>query len=575
MLTRSKYKSVSPADTISKIKFILSLLGIEVQSKIITNDNLNYSCRLQICSYGLDKFNIGSNGKGMSEDYALASAYAELLERLQNKALISGNLRYATRCFLSYNNYSFSNLPTLDFFYFPDETERWLTLSELEHEIIPRYFPLCNCNSLDKNAQYPCIFAPFKELVTNRTQMIPVEYYRAMCGTTGLCAGNNREEAIIQGINEIFERYVLMKIFTTHLELPQVNLSIFEGHEIYNRIKELERKYTIVIKDCSLGIGIPVLGLLLIDQNNGTYAFRLGADFNIITALERCYTESFQGENAEKYIFNQYDAENPIDYKQYKKALKNGRGRFPHCILDDNLSKPQFPHHDFSSYKEELHYYINLISSLGTNLYVKDNSFLGFPAYAVYIPNFSIKREPLFCFSEMVDKKRLTYGKKDPLLNIIESFGTDSSEMLLKNLEDDVAILQKWNTSKSAQINSLILEMYVYVANKDYQQAKIRIKKLSQKYNLPVGLRCAYDLLTYLENGKDLTIVRKIYGSTMVNTFLEQFQNVKKFINFQSFPRCFQCDTCPIVDTCNFKDILEFERMIQDKQKMHEIYSEG
>lgn len=71
----------------------------------------------------------------------------------------------------------------------------------------------------------------------------------------------------------------------------------------------------------------------------------------------------------------------------------------------------------------------------------------------------------------MVDKKRLTYGKKDPLLNIIESFETDSSEML-KNLEDDVTILQKWNTSKTAQINSLILEMYVYVANKDYQQAK-------------------------------------------------------------------------------------------------------
>lgn len=316
------------------------------------------------------------------------------------------------------------------------------------------------------------------------------------------------------------------------------------------------------------------LGLLLVDQNNGTYAFRLGADFNIITALERCYTESFQGENAEKYIFNQYDADTPIDYKQYKKALKNGRGRFPHCILDDNLSEPQFPHHDFSSYKEELHYYINLIGSLGTNLYVKDNSFLGFPAYAVYIPSFSIKREPLFCFSEMVDKKRLTYGKKDPLLNIIESFETDSSEML-KNLEDDVTILQKWNTSKTAQINSLILEMYVYVANKDYQQAKIRIKKLSQKYNLPTGLRCAYDLLTYLENGKDLTIIRKIYGSTMVNTFLEQFQNVKKFINSQSFPRCFQCDTCPIVDTCNFKEILEFERMIQDKQRRHEIYSEG
>lgn len=574
MLTRSKYKSVSPVDTISKIKLILSLLGIEVQSKIVTNCNLNYSCRLQICNEGLNKFNIGSNGKGMSKDYALASAYAELLERLQNKALISGNLKYATRYFLSCENYDFSNLPTLDFFYFPDEIERWLTWGELEHEIIPLYFPSCNCDSLDKNVQYPCIFAPFKELITNRTQMIPVEYYRAMCGTTGLCAGNNREEAIVQGINEIFERYVLMKLFTAHLELPQVDLSIFEGHEIYNRIKKLEKKYTIVIKDCSLGIGIPVLGLLLIDHNNGTYAFRLGADFNIITALERCYTESFQGKDAEKYIFNQYDADNPIDYAQYKRALKNGRGRFPHCVLVDNPSKPQFPHHDFSAYEEELNYYINLICSLGTNLYVKDNSFLGFPAYAVYIPNFSIKREPLYCFSEMVEKKRLTYGKKAPLLNITESLESDSSEML-KSLEDNVAILQKWNTSKSAQINSLILKMYIYVANKDYQQAKTMIKKLSQKYNLPIGLRCLYDLLTYLENEKDLTIVRKIYGNTIVNTFLEQFQDVKKFINSQSFPRCFQCDTCPIVDTCNFKEILEFERMIQDKQKSHDIYSKA
>ena len=117
--------------------------------------------------------------------------------------------------------------------------------------------------------------------------------------------------------------------------------------------------------------------------------------------------------------------------------------------------------------------------------------------------------------------------------------------------------------------------MYVYVANKDYQQAKKMIKKLSQKYKLPIGLRCSYDILTNLENEKDLTIVRKIYGNTMVNTFLEQFQDVNKFINTQSFPRCFQCDACPIVDTCNFKDILEFEKMIQDKQKRHVIYSEG
>lgn len=476
MYTRSKYKSENPSKTISQIQNILRSLNIAVKVDVQSNFGYDFSCRLSICNGGLEFFNLGSNGKGMSEEYALASAYAELLERLQNKALLKENIVYATRSFLRFHNYEFINFPVLDFLYYPDETIRFLTKDDIANDIVPHFFPSCKYLSLNSNNQYPCIFAPFEDLIDKSFKMIPVEFFRAMCGTTGMCAGNNKEEAITQGINEIFERYVLMKLYTTHVNLPNIELSSFKGHEIYDRIKSLEEKFNVFIKDCSLGIGLPVIGLLLVNQKEGTYAFRLGADYNIVTALERCFTESFQGKNSDQLIFNRFDINNPIDKREYRKALKNGQGRFPHSVLTYSSSQSRFPHHDFKSYVEELDYYIDYIQSLGTHLYIKDNSFLGFPSYAVYIPNYSIIDDQLFDFAKMIEDKRRTYGKKNSLLNIAESINCSPIDLLADLEESNFVVLQKWNTAKSTKINSKILGMYVCM----YIWLKIIISKLKR-----------------------------------------------------------------------------------------------
>lgn len=570
MLTRSKYKADSPSNTVKKIQQILSALGIEVQCRMNTNSGPYFSCRLTISNETFEFFNVGTNGKGMSEEYALASAYAEFMERLQNKALFRDNLQYATPRFLKGNNYPFE-LPHLEFQYFPDEEERLLNLNELNNEIIPSFFPLCKAKLDNNKALYPCIFAPFEELTRKKNQMIPVEYYRAVCGTTGMSAGNSREEAIVQGINEIFERYVLMKLFIEKPDLPQIELSIFRGFEIHEKIHELEKKYSIIIKDCSLGIGLPVIGLLLINRENGTYAFRLGADYNIITALERCYTESFQGSDAERYIFSRFDAEAPQDQSQYKMAVKNGRGRFPHCVLYPSSLKPRFPHHDFHTYEEELQYCITFIGSLGMTLYVKDNSFLGFPAFSVYIPGLSDIDPQLFNLKEMIENKRIEHGRTNALLNVVESVSRHPRE-ILSNLAMDNTVLQKWNASKSARINSGIIGMYVYAAKKDYYHAAKMIDKISNSNNSPLDLRCARDVLISLSNGNNLSPVRAIYGDIMVNTCLEQFNNVVAFLDSQPFPRCFQCHRCLIKHTCYFKKVLEFEIKLQSIQKKHCVY---
>ena len=57
-----------------------------------------HSCRLRLGDEALVDLDIGVNGKGMSARYALASGYAELMERLQNQVLFHPRQQlFATR----------------------------------------------------------------------------------------------------------------------------------------------------------------------------------------------------------------------------------------------------------------------------------------------------------------------------------------------------------------------------------------------------------------------------------------------------------------------------------------------
>lgn len=78
------YKDSTPTKTLKKIKGILSDLNIEVQEIWFPKSSINtYSLRLQFKNAPL----YGVNGKGITKDLALASAYGELIERLENSAI--------------------------------------------------------------------------------------------------------------------------------------------------------------------------------------------------------------------------------------------------------------------------------------------------------------------------------------------------------------------------------------------------------------------------------------------------------------------------------------------------------
>ena len=83
-LQEMRYKETSPDKTVKRIKEILKNSGVEVEENWAKKSCVGtYSLRL--CVKGT---NIGQNGKGMTKEFAMASAYAEFLERYQNGVLV-------------------------------------------------------------------------------------------------------------------------------------------------------------------------------------------------------------------------------------------------------------------------------------------------------------------------------------------------------------------------------------------------------------------------------------------------------------------------------------------------------
>ena len=80
---KQHFKEVSPVETVKKLKAKLEEIGVELEENWSDESYINtYSLRVTIKGTP-----IGTNGKGVSREYALASAYAEFFERYQNNLL--------------------------------------------------------------------------------------------------------------------------------------------------------------------------------------------------------------------------------------------------------------------------------------------------------------------------------------------------------------------------------------------------------------------------------------------------------------------------------------------------------
>lgn len=371
------YKNASPIETIHTIRKILFENNIFLIESVHKKDSLTgiCSCRVIIGNDNIRDLNIGSNGKGMNTEYALASAYAEFIERFQNGALF-----WKLSGITSSSPGSFS-VAKKDFIII---TKKFIKLvyGELKDndDILSKYIENLN---------------EFKVISLNEYQsenkvLLPVELFNRMTGSNGMASGNTMLEAIIQGLSEIFERYVIQELFLNKMTPPQIDIKYFEGTEILERIKKLENrgiKYKIL--DCSLGKGLPVIGLLL--EKNNKYHIHFGADPSPITALERCLTETLQGRSVDEIPLLpllKVTADKKVLFENEKKEYTDSTGQVPMWILYSEYSWPfnGFVHNVSMTDEDDMRYYLKILSDLDKKLYVHENSFLGFPSVRLYVP---------------------------------------------------------------------------------------------------------------------------------------------------------------------------------------------
>ena len=121
--------------------------------------------------------------------------------------------------------------------------------------------------------------------------------YNLIEGSNGMASGNSLEEALLHGICEVVERHCETLIETQKLKTPTIELSTINSRIAQSLIKKLKiHNRKIIIKDCSLGFGIPVMGCIR-ELYKNKFLICFGAATTKEEAVIRALTENAQCEN--------------------------------------------------------------------------------------------------------------------------------------------------------------------------------------------------------------------------------------------------------------------------------------
>ena len=379
-------KDANVEKTISDLDSIIASLALNISvAETIESSALWSSTRIEI--EGLN--GLGTNGKGINIKYALASAYAELIERLSSNYLLY-NLYPRKNCISRL--YQSQNVG-IDLLYACD------IINRIDGYMIPEEA----VEELIKEGKY-CRVQDYYDVFQGKVIQLPQWFIDANCGSNGLCAGNSPEEAILQGINEIQERYSRSLFFNGLIEthnIPDQDLINLSSWKMVEEIRKLG--YVCVVKDFTAHGTLPVLGVLIADPSLDHYLVTLGADYSIDICLQRCITEMFQGREANMWLrfhFNTTFLESGLFAKMssdkaklfYQSNIANNRGNYPLKIFDfttcDGSYKNAFLN-ETATNKEALQYALTILNNAGFGVYIHDYNRFGFPAYRVFIPGIS------------------------------------------------------------------------------------------------------------------------------------------------------------------------------------------
>jgi ribosomal protein S12 methylthiotransferase accessory factor YcaO len=366
-------KDASPPETIGRIHAVLDSLGFRPEHALVqrwTAAGHCHSCQIRFRNYPL----LYANGKGVTDELAYASALAEFMERLQ--CWVDG---FFTRA---------GNIHHLaPFFAASRRTCGELTLDA--PELMAGDLAALWTVPADV---VPCL--PFVDVFGGQVVELPFDFFHAMTGSNGMCAGNTAEEAISHGICEIFERYVIRLVESGHVAglptLPLDSLPV-RSEVLARQLRSLQAAgIEVMVKDATLGGAFPVVAAVLADRDSNTCHVSFGSDPVFDVALSRCLTEAFQG-CARLFRLTPPAGGHlrPLDtFNNLETLLDSVRP-------DVGRPRAEAAFVEVTTNRDALRFLQERTQRAGRRLYVRDFSVFGFPAYYVFVEELSPLRELL------------------------------------------------------------------------------------------------------------------------------------------------------------------------------------
>jgi ribosomal protein S12 methylthiotransferase accessory factor len=460
-----------------------------------------------------------TNGKGASQKSTLASAYGEYFERL------SCNYFFADY----YLGEKFAND---EFVHYPNE--KWFTFEEemlasevnglLDKQLWNYFDPeheLLASDVFDMNSgagERGICALPFECQSDKETVYFPVNIIGNIFVSNGMAAGNTKNEARVQALSEIFERYAKNKIIAEGISLPQIPQEVLNRYpHIQESITALEgHGYHLRICDASLGGVYPVISVTLINPKDGSVLASFGAHPSFEVALERTVTELLQGRTLDMlddFFVPSFNSDEVASHENLEAHFINSTGLISYEFFK-NSSDFEFVDWDYdATTQNEFGYLSDIAHKAGFEIYITDYNHLGVYACRMLIPgmsdiypvsdlSWSNNNEGAYFREAILSLQNLDY---DDIEALLENFEASEHSDLLRVCEF-IGVSPDANTAwASLQLGEL--KAMLNLALQDYSAAKewvVWILHMSQlDAQRTLLYRCLHAMLEITLSGKE------------------------------------------------------------------------
>lgn len=334
-----------------------------------------------------------TNGKGASKKAALASALGEYFERLSTNYFFADfwlGKSIANGDFVHYPNEKWFPLPA-------DES---LPEGILDARLRAFYDPENELSASDLidlqsgNSERGICALPFSRQSDQQTVYIPMNIIGNLYVSNGMSAGNTANEARVQGLSEVFERYIKNRIIAESISLPTIPDAVMQRYPgVVEAIARLEAEgFPIFAYDASLGGKYPVICVVLFNPANGTCFASFGAHPDFGVALERTVTELLQGRSLKDLdVFTPptFDDEEVAEHANLETHFIDSSGLISWDLFKETADYPFVDWKFDGTTQQEFDTLMAIFHAEDKEVYIADYEHLGVYACRILVPGMS------------------------------------------------------------------------------------------------------------------------------------------------------------------------------------------